>query len=538
MTSFSIKYNTSYLDKFLDSPWKFYDGNIYNFKGDKVGINNNNPEYNLDISGTMQATKLYGDGSSLTGLATSSSETLNNSGTLSTDVTVSYITGKNFILPDSNTNGLVKTIINKNPNIYESIGDIQSSGNYGMVVTSVKYNPVNKSIYTTGSFEKAGGVPCYGTARYDIESGQWFPLGQGLVGLGVSTTDNGIDVDSIGNVYIGGTFTQVKQTDGTVLTVNYIAKWNIQTSLWEALGSGATKGLGASCSSILCYGTDVYFGGSFTSAGGTALINRITRYDTLTGTFNTLGVGANSNEVSDIIIHEGFLYAVGNFTNIGGQSPASLKLGKWNLTTNTWVSVPWYFDVPRACLIYDQKFYTVGLGPCRNNNGGIQYGSYGVGRFDLSSGYPEPVGGGITRGSLQFIQDMTNIFLNGTDIYMVGNNIEFQTNGCYRIAKFIPSLNRVVNVGDGINPSIIFSLDKDMSGNLYVGGFFDGSGYNKFSNICRINLNNQPKITGKFVFNGAPCSTIEFGNLNSSISLIWNGSSWSLSNKNDDVAIY
>jgi hypothetical protein len=58
MSFFSIKQNTSYLDKYFDSPWRFYDGDIYNSRGTKIGINKNNPNFPLDVSGSMKATSI------------------------------------------------------------------------------------------------------------------------------------------------------------------------------------------------------------------------------------------------------------------------------------------------------------------------------------------------------------------------------------------------------------------------------------------------------------------------------------------------
>jgi len=66
-------------------------------------------------------------------------------------------------------------------------------------------------------------------------------------------------LDGSGNLYIGGNFTLV----GDVLA-NNIAKWN--GSSWSTLGSGMNN----SVSALAVSGSDVFAGGYFTEAGGSA----------------------------------------------------------------------------------------------------------------------------------------------------------------------------------------------------------------------------------------------------------------------------
>src|SRR5439155_10293741 len=66
-------------------------------------------------------------------------------------------------------------------------------------------------------------------------------------------------VDDSGNLYIGGLFTVVGETQA-----NYIAKWN--GSSWSALGSGMNSEVYA----LAVSGGGKYAGGQFTTAGGSA----------------------------------------------------------------------------------------------------------------------------------------------------------------------------------------------------------------------------------------------------------------------------
>jgi len=71
-------------------------------------------------------------------------------------------------------------------------------------------------------------------------------------------------VDSTGNLYIGGGFAAVGDT-----VVNCIAKWN--GSVWSPLGLGVNGGVYA----LAVSGSDLYAGGAFTTAGGSAAIKAV-----------------------------------------------------------------------------------------------------------------------------------------------------------------------------------------------------------------------------------------------------------------------
>ena len=70
-------------------------------------------------------------------------------------------------------------------------------------------------------------------------------------------------VDGSGNLYIGGMFTVV----GDVIA-NRVAKWN--GSSWRALGSGIGDNLNDRVLGLAVSGSDLYAGGQFRTAGGSA----------------------------------------------------------------------------------------------------------------------------------------------------------------------------------------------------------------------------------------------------------------------------
>ncbi len=105
------------------------------------------------------------------------------------------------------------------------------------------------------------------------------------------------------DIYAGGSFTTAGGNP-----VNYIAKWD--GSSWSALGSGVNSGV----NSIVSDEANIYAGGWFTTAGG-AEANYIAKWDG--SSWSALGSGGDSAVDSLAIIDE-TLYAGGFFQHMGG----------------------------------------------------------------------------------------------------------------------------------------------------------------------------------------------------------------------------
>jgi hypothetical protein len=117
------------------------------------------------------------------------------------------------------------------------------------------------------------------------------------------------------DLYAGGLFS----TAGGSAATN-IAKWN--GSIWSALGSGMNgevRGLAVSSG-------DLYAGGGFTAAGGGAA-NRVAKWNG--NTWSGLGSGMN-RDVRALAVSGGDLYAVGEFTTAGGKVSASVTRAELN----------------------------------------------------------------------------------------------------------------------------------------------------------------------------------------------------------------
>ncbi len=105
-------------------------------------------------------------------------------------------------------------------------------------------------------------------------------------------------VDTDGTVYIGGRFDSVTQSDGSVLEVNGVARWNGVE--WRGLGDWDGAG-----------------------------IYRFTGHDC-----------SDANHVAALRIHNGFVYVGGQFQHIvdrnDGEFPDTRNIARWRIESGAW----------------------------------------------------------------------------------------------------------------------------------------------------------------------------------------------------------
>jgi len=164
-----------------------------------------------------------------------------------------------------------------------------------------------------------------GIARYNLSSGQWEPLTDGVGGsAGVNGAIEQIRIDG-DDVYITGTFSKAGDTPA-----NNIARWD---GSWHSLGDG----LGQRVTDMEIAGEYLYVSGSFTKSIGSPA-NFIARWD---GTsWSSLGdglshnAGFTNNIVYSIEIAGDDVFIGGVFNEAGGVKVSNLA--KWNASANTW----------------------------------------------------------------------------------------------------------------------------------------------------------------------------------------------------------
>ncbi|MCL5260074.1 MAG: hypothetical protein M1561_00100 [Gammaproteobacteria bacterium] len=138
----------------------------------------------------------------------------------------------------------------------------------------------------------------------------WFDVGNGTDNIVWTLAVNGTEL------FVGGTFSNVIQTDGKGLLVNYTAKWD--GTSWSALGSG-TDG---SVYKLLFAGDSLYAGGAFNSPAA-----NISRWNSTSG-WSTIGASGANKPVYSLAFNGTDLYAGGTFTSISGVNVT--RIAKWD----------------------------------------------------------------------------------------------------------------------------------------------------------------------------------------------------------------
>lgn len=106
---------------------------------------------------------------------------------------------------------------------------------------------------------------------------------------------------------------------------------------WEAL---TDNGLNNAVDALAVIGTDLFVGGTFTAAFSALLVplNRIARYDTTDGTWNSLAEnGLNGNEVMALAVSGSDLLVGGDFTASSSGATTGLNfIAKYDTTGESW----------------------------------------------------------------------------------------------------------------------------------------------------------------------------------------------------------
>ena len=174
----------------------------------------------------------------------------------------------------------------------------------------------NDSLYAGGDFTASGSTSIAHIAKWN--GTKWHQVSTGV----------NDDVDAMyawkNALYISGDFTQAGS-----LTVNHICKWN--DTAFSALGSGLTVSMmmmQCMAHSMVVYNGNLYVGGMFDHAGGTAMNNIAKWNGSNWSSIGNVGTGMGSDIVSALCAYNGSLYVGGNFSACASTS--SNNLGVWN----------------------------------------------------------------------------------------------------------------------------------------------------------------------------------------------------------------
>jgi len=204
------------------------------------------------------------------------------------------------------------------------LGDGVVSGN-NRTATVVTITVDGGDVFVGGAFDSAGSVPARNVARWDGNG--WTSLGAG-VGSSPNDTVRAIAVD--GNiVYAGGSFGNAGGAPA-----NLIARWDRRNGAWAALGSGLSgpATIAPRVQALALYGSDLFVGGSFITAGGQPVDN-IARWSPGNNSWSAVGEGPNGT-VFALAVSGDDLYAGGIFDEAGGAPAANVAL--WEIDTKSW----------------------------------------------------------------------------------------------------------------------------------------------------------------------------------------------------------
>jgi trimeric autotransporter adhesin len=164
-----------------------------------------------------------------------------------------------------------------------------------------------------------------GVLLWSKADGEWYLLGQGEA-VGVTRNsgsgDFGGTVNAVavigGDVYVGGRFDKA----GTAAAAN-IARWESATNTWHALQDSVGGTSSPEVRALSVIGTDLFVGGTFTVAGTATDVGHLARWDSVAGTWATLGSGVGLDEYDDgvnaIAAYGTGIYVGGSFVTAGSQ---------------------------------------------------------------------------------------------------------------------------------------------------------------------------------------------------------------------------
>jgi len=310
------------------------------------------------------------------------------------------------------------------------------------------------NVYIGGAFTVVGDVIANYIAKWDGSS--WSALGSGMGGGGVSAL-----AVSGSNVYAGGDFTTAGGSDAF-----YIAKWD--GSSWSAVGSGMGGGYPVTTVSALAVsGSNVFTGGIFTTAGGSAATN-IPKWDG--SSWSALGSGMSGppdypyygGSVSALAVSGGTVYAGGFFTNAGGS--AANGIAKWD--GSSWSALGsgmgGGYPYVKALAVSGSALYA---GGGFTTAGGIAANR--IAKWDGSSW--SALGSGVSGGFV-----VSALAVSGSDMYAGGGFTAVGGSAANNIAKWDGSSWTALALGSGMN-NIVRGLAVSGS-NLYAGGQFTTPG--------------------------------------------------------------
>lgn len=228
--------------------------------------------------------------------------------------------------------------VNRHDWVYEQVGELSDGA--PSFVRALAIDDAGR-LYAGGKGEIGSG---YNFAVFD---GSWEGLGGGFIRSGSPT---GAEINAVGvdpttqSIYVGGSFDEVLQPDGSSLYTNGIASWNGKA--WEAVGGGTCYSCSVSAIAFATNG-DLIIAGRFPSVldedDQAVRVNHVARWDGASwGAFGggaTAAVGGRGLIDIEVDDERESIYVAGTFREVenpDGTSITSSGVARWDLSSNTW----------------------------------------------------------------------------------------------------------------------------------------------------------------------------------------------------------
>ena len=202
------------------------------------------------------------------------------------------------------------------------VGGVGSTVNY--YINSIKLDSNKENLYVGGNLDIAHNttnLTCNGIAKYNLNTGIWNSVGHGLENFNGANNPNikSICVDNSNNLYIGGYFTGIINSDNTIINSNMIAKWN--GNIWSQLGgTGFNEPVYSLTMDLTNSNNNLYIGGTFYTANGQNISHRIVKYNNNTNSWDSIAYGLRYTTFDSgvcALLFYNKLYIGGSFTSAG-----------------------------------------------------------------------------------------------------------------------------------------------------------------------------------------------------------------------------
>ena len=355
-----------------------------------------------------------------------------------------------------------------------------SDGALNAMVTALAVDSTG-NVYVGGFFTDVSnnGTPLTEADRVAMWNGtNWSALGNNGVGVGaLNGVVGAIAVDSSDNVYVGGSFTNA----AGIAQADYIAKWD--GANWSALGSnGSGNGAllsasgGTNIQEIVINGSDIYVGGFFTGAS-VLDADYAARFDTNTSTWHGLGGngagdGSLNGGVVGMAFNGGNLYMGGYFYKVNDNG-SLLNGGSYFAIWNgsNWSTLGNYTDG-----VLNSTVDTIAMLGTDVYIGGAFTNLGGDARIDYLARWDglewNPVGN-LTQSYGSLNGRVRALIVDGTDLYAGGDFTTAYNEGSSLVANYVAKWDGSdwSALGNGVNSSV-YVLALDTNQDLYVGGNF------------------------------------------------------------------